>query len=154
MNKNLLITALILCFAYFSYGQSVIRTSEDSIKTLLIQETAAYLVLPFSEMLDKYWVLDDDSSFFISLPDGSIMSANAEVLKHFDSVPDERHTVVEKTEFNIVVVGDRAYTTHTQTVLRSGATDKQYSHELRLLRRVNGCWKIHSASGHHFIPDR
>jgi PAS domain-containing protein len=155
MNKCIIIIALILEISFVSQAQSTqLLTTEDSIKTLLINETAAYLVLPFSKMIEQYWILDEQSTFFVSLPDGNVISANDEVLRTLDLVPDERQTVVEKTDFNIVVVGDHAYVTHSQSVLRSGEVRKLYSHELRLLRRVHGVWKIHSAFGHHYLPEK
>ena len=124
---------------------------EKAIIKLIEDETKAFCKNSLADVVKMYWILDSKTIKFVSLPDGVHKESNAEDMLTETSIPPENHATFQNTEYNIGIQGDMAFLTYQQVAtLEDG--QKIYSHEMRVLERREGNWKIHIASLHLFVP--
>jgi antirestriction protein ArdC len=126
-----------------------------AIQKTIEAETQAQLTESLAEVAKKYWILDDKTVRCISYVDGTTYQHKAADLLTETEIPPVSHATFEKTNFVIEVVGDIAYVTNHQVVnLAEEGQNQQFSHEIRVLEKVNGQWKIHLLSAHQYDPTK
>lgn len=124
---------------------------EKAIIKLVEDETKAFCKLSLADVVKEFWILDSQTIKFVSLPDGLHKESNAEDMLTETSVPPENHATFANSAYNIRVSGEMAFLTYTQVAtLENGA--RVHSHEMRVMEKVEGRWKIHIASMHLFNP--
>jgi hypothetical protein len=126
-------------------------TEEEQIKKIIESETYSFLKESMSNTVSKYWILDDHTMRCISFLDGSTYQHRAEDLVQSDVVPPVGHATFKKYNIKTNIVGSIAYVTNDQEVILGDST-KQYTHELWVVEKVKGEWKIHLYTAHHFLP--
>jgi TolB protein len=146
--RNLLFPVLLL--VGFSTHLPAQSADETAIKELIQAETLAFTKEAFSEVVKKYWILDDKTFSCVTLVDGVTLLLKTEDMLAETSVPPESHATFQKTEYQVSVTGNIAYVYHHQTVKLTDSGDVINSHEVRFLEKINGQWKIHSASIHQY----
>jgi len=147
--KPLSFTLLLFLVSHPSLNSQT--DDEKAIIKLVEEETKAFCKLSLADVVKEFWILDSQTIKFVSLPDGLHKESNAEDMLTETSTPPENHATFANSDYNIRVSGDMAFLTYTQVAtLENGA--KVHSHEMRVLEKDDGKWKIHIASMHLFNP--
>jgi hypothetical protein len=148
---SLLIAIFLPCLIW---GQAPsVLDEEVAIRTMLQKETEAFTKKSLADVAQEFWLLDDKTLLLVTFPDGTHLSHKAADLLLLTDAPPEGHATFEKSEHKITIMNDLAYDTHDQTVILEDGS-RQYSHEIRILRKINGVWKIHISSVHQFgLPE-
>ncbi len=146
--KNLcLIFAFAVLSPIFLYAQSA---DEVAIKRLLENETKDFLIMPLSELVQKYWKLDDHTCLLVTEYDGNIIRMNKDVLLSIKDLAFPAETDVVKAEHFVHINGDFAFASHEQIFVDRKSKLKVFSHEIRVLNKVEGVWKIHVSNVHQY----
>lgn len=96
------------------------------------------------------WQVQPYSRALISLEDGTHMDLRAETLKQSSELTPTGVTSTN-TNYRISIGGDKAWSSHDQENTNKEGT-KSYSHEMRLLEKIGGAWKIVGMSVHMYKP--
>ena len=100
----------------------------------------------------SFWILDDYTIVNVTLVDGVTLQLSKDDLLADDIVPPPNHATFVKSNHKVRVVGSMAFESHDQIVtLEDGS--KVISHELRILEKVAGVWKIHASSVQQYRPN-
>ncbi len=145
------VTIGVLCtlwLPYLTLGQS---TDEQSIKSLLEQETKDFSTMTLSDLVRKHWIMDDKTIMNVTLVDGNHICYRLEEILTFDKLTSGDVPKIEKYDYKFSVIGNAAFVTFSQKVV-TGENDAVYSHECRFLEKVDGSWKIHASSVHQYTP--
>jgi hypothetical protein len=146
-------TLLILFFevsAIFSYAQSA---DELAIKLTIEAETVAYLGKPFSKVLEEFWIVDDNTTIDASTPDGvHLHLTKVELLQMSDIIPESGQSATKKYDYHVLIDGNTAYVTFSQEVNMLEDGQKIYSHEIRILKKIDEKWRLHNSSVHQYLP--
>jgi hypothetical protein len=132
---------------------SVMQRDTQAIRLVLEAETKDFLKMPLADLTAKYWLMDSLTQMAVSLLDGAHFVYSNELLSqatqkiHDQEVYKEFH----KSNYNIYWHGNSAFVTNDQYFVRLDNT-KVYSYEMRVMKKVNGEWKIHLSSVHQFTP--
>ena len=150
MYKLILLTiAFVSCILPSSYGQS---NEETAILNVIQQETNDFTKLPFNEVAKKYWILDDKTFICATGQNGDVNFLTKDDMASNDQIAPEDKSIVEKTNYRIIVNGNMATVYHHQKVTLVDYNITLYSHEIRILEKVDGQWKIHCSSVQHYLP--
>ncbi len=157
LNKLIMQKVLLLTFAIVSciiiippvYGQN---SEETAILSVIQQETDDFTKLPFNEVAKKYWILDDKTFICATGQNGDVSFLTKDDMASNNQMAPEDKTIVEKTNYRIIVNGNMATVYHHQKVTLVEYNIILYSHEIRILEKVDGLWKIHCSSVQHYLP--
>ena len=141
---------LVFCFfiPFLIFGQSA---EEAAIKNLCVAETTAFCKMSISDVVKTYWIVDDKTIMNVSMPDGTHIQLSGADALNDTNVPPENHATFKNSEYKFSIYGDIAVVTYTQEVtLAEGG--RVNSHEMRVVEKVNGEWKLHISSVHQFVP--
>jgi hypothetical protein len=137
--------AVLFRFPLFAQSQD-----ELAIQTLLENETKDFLVIPLSEIVKKYWKVDDQTLLILMEPDGQLSELNSDILLSIKDLPFPSETEIIKTEHFIHINGNNAFASHEQIFVDKKTRSKIFSHEIRVLEKVDGAWKIHVSNVHQY----
>jgi hypothetical protein len=127
-----------------------LQDEETVIRAMLQRETEAFTRMSIADLVQEFWLLDDKTLLLVSLYDGTHLAYKKDDLLQNTEVPPEGHASFVKSEHKITIIGDLAYDTHEQAVELEDRS-KLYSHEIRILRKVKGEWRIHVSSVHQYV---
>jgi ketosteroid isomerase-like protein len=145
--------AFYTLFLLFSTPLCAQQSEDQRIEQVIRNESKALDSMSFAEVVKRYWLLDDHTLQIITFKDGFTQTKRVKDLLEVTLAADPGHATVEKTQFESTVSGDVAYSYHHQLVTIHETGEKIYSHETRILRRVNGRWLIHVAIVQQYTPD-
>ena len=129
-----------------------IALDEAAVKNTVEQETIDFSLMSFAEVARKHWILDEKSYMCVTHSDGyTNIQRKEELLARDQAVPQDQVTT-EKTNFSVVLNGNMATAYHHQVVTFVETGDKLFTHEIRILEKVEGVWKIHCSSIHQYTP--
>ncbi len=161
MKKKIWVLALFTLNVMILLGQnkedSKISTQQYSLEEkaviqVILDETEDYTKMSFADLARKYWILDDKTYMCVAHLDGiNFMQYKDELLARNEIAPADQ-VKVEKSNFNVLVNGNMATIYHNQVVTILETGDKSYSHEIRILERVDGVWKIHCSTVVQYLP--
>lgn len=144
-------TQILLAFTFLpltiTFGQNA---EEEAIKALIEAETQAFVNHSFADVAKMYWIMDAKTILNVTGPDGSHVQILAEEIQERTDAPPPNHAKVVKSNFHYIINGNMAaaYNDQVVTINESGFT--LYSSEVRIMEKVNGMWRIHLSSVHHF----
>ncbi len=147
-------TLTLLAFVLLCHSAYSQNPEENAIKALIEAETQAFVNKSFAEVAKLYWIMDDKTMLNVTGPDGYHLQILAPEIAERTDAPPPNHAVVEKSNFHFIVNGDMAVATNDQVVSINESGFKLYSSEVRFMEKIDGMWKIHQSSVHHFEPDR
>jgi hypothetical protein len=151
---------ILLFFLSFQYVKAqeidvhtLMQQDTQAIRLVLEAETTDFLKMPLAELTQKYWLLDSMTLMAVSLLDGSKKVFDQQSFaKASTKIPSQNiYKEYHKSNYNIYWHGESAFVTNEQYFIRQDGT-KVYSHEMRVMRKVDGLWKIHLSSVHQFTP--
>lgn len=146
MKKYLIGSALLLSTSFSAIAQ----TEEEQIRQTIEAETAAFVNLSFAQVAERYWIMDDRTILNVTGPDGDCLQVDRLAIESRTEVPPPDHAQALKTNFQYLIRGNMAFVTCDQTVSFPDSTFKLLSHEFRVMEKVNGQWRIHQMSVHHY----
>ena len=124
---------------------------EATLKGIIESETEAFTRMSFADVAKTFWLLDDLTLFNASA-DGMCMQIRKEDFLQNTNVPPAGHATVVKSNYRYIVNGDLASATYDQVVSIVETSDKLYSREMHIFKKVDGVWKIYQSSVHRFTP--
>lgn len=128
------------------------KPEETQIKNVLEDAAHAFLKESLTAVAQKYWIIDSSTVRSISFLDGSTYQLRGSDLEYADEIPPEGHAELRRYNYKIYINGDFAFVTNDQEVTLASNANKQFTHELWVLEKVSGNWKIHVQTVHHFNP--
>lgn len=138
---SLLLTTSVL------YSQAI---EEAAIKAVIEAETQAFVNKSFAEVARLYWILDEKTLLNVTASDGTDVQVVADDIRSRQEVPPPNHALVEKSNFRFIINGNMAAATNEQVVTIQETGFKLYSSEVRFMEKVDGQWRIHRSSVHHY----
>ncbi|HEY0434129.1 MAG TPA: hypothetical protein VGC95_09670 [Chitinophagaceae bacterium] len=147
MKKLLLFTASI--FAIMSVmGQASNDTSQ--IKALLEKESATWRSGDLKAHADC-WHIQPYSKILVSLADGKCYDVPAETIMHPAQGMMGNGGISVNTNYLFSIHGDNAWVSHDEKSTGKDGT-VTYSHEIRMLEKINNVWKLVAQSIHIYQP--
>ena len=125
-------------------------TEEDAIRSVIEAETHAFVNKSFAEVARLYWILDEKTLLNVTATDGTDVQVVADDIRSQTDAPPPNHALVEKTNFRYIINGNMAAATNEQVVTIKESGYKLYSSEVRFMEKVDGQWRIHRSSVHHY----
>jgi hypothetical protein len=123
---------------------------EVAIQQLLESETKDFLAMPMSEVAKRHWKLDDQTLMVVTKHDGSRIERGRDSILAVKVRRFPAPTDVVKTDHFVHINGTSAFASHEQIFIDRQTGDKTYSHEIRVLAKVDGAWKIHVSNVHQY----
>jgi hypothetical protein len=128
------------------------QTDEEAIVQLLEAETAYFLDHSMAEVVQQFWVLDEHTR--MNIFNGTnliVLTLDKEDMLAMTEKPPASHATIQKSNHKVYVNGNMGFESHDQLATMQDGY-RQISHELRILERVNGVWKIHVSTVQIFSP--
>lgn len=148
MNPRILFITLLFLSPSLIFSQSA---DESAVKTVMEAYGTAAGTQSWSDLAKTYWILDNNTIVYSSFMDGAFVELHADQMKVSTDLPADAPATVQQSNHLIVVSGNIASVSFDQ--LRTGANGaKVYSHEMALLEKVDGAWKIHLSTIHRYLP--
>jgi hypothetical protein len=123
---------------------------ETAIKQVIEAETRAWNAADMAAF-QACWHIQPYSVAILSLLDGTHVKLTSEMMKAPNQeVMGGRATAVN-TNYQIGIMGNSAWSSHDQVTTAPNG-QKSYTHELRMLEKINGAWKITGISVHEYKP--
>lgn len=126
------------------------ETDEQLIRQVLDNETMAFSKQSLAAVAKKYWIIDSNTVRCISFLDGSTYILRGPDFEFLDEDPPAQHAVFRRYDYRVYINGNFAFVTNDQEVTLEGEQPQQYTHELWALEKIDGLWKIHLQTVHHF----
>jgi hypothetical protein len=144
----------LACFFSILFLTASAQTAEEKeIEAFIRSETAALDTFPFSVVVRRFWLLDDKTLQCITFGDGFARISRKDDLLVVNEEAPSNHATVEKFNFVTTVTDQVAYNYHEQIVTIGETGQKIYSHEMRVLKKVEGRWRIHMSSVQQYQPN-
>jgi antirestriction protein ArdC len=140
----------LICILLFACQLLAQTADETAIKAVIEAETTAFCKVSMADVVKQFWILDDKTVMCASQVDGTMVLYHAAELLEQTEAPPENHATFQNSNYQIYITGNLAVVNHDQVVTLEGAAGKQYSHEIRVMEKVNGVWKIHVSSVHKY----
>ena len=142
--KSALTFCLLLMFTY-SHSQSV----DDSVSVVKLLEKAATTfrsgdAKPYTDC----WKIQPYSIIFISTADGKAITIPAEALAKSSSAMGQGGFATA-TNYRMSLHNDNGWTSFDEVSTAKDGT-KTYSHEMWMVEKINGNWKLVAASMHFY----
>ena len=137
---------MLLITTYTTHAQSINDTT--AIKQLLDKESATWRSGDAKAHADC-WHLQPYSKILVSTADGKALDIPASVITTPPAGMMGKGGTSERSNYTFSVHGDNAWVSHDEV---STAADgaKSYSHEMRMLEKINGEWKLVAQSIHAY----
>jgi hypothetical protein len=147
-SKIALLVFGVVLFATSLFSQ---EKDEEAIEQLLKNESEAFTQQPIAEIVQEFWLLDEQTLMSVTLHDGQVIHDNKEaLLKQTVLYPSDKVKDLTKTDHFIHINGNMAFASHEQEMTYVDTNLKLYSHELRILQKTEKGWKIHISSVHQY----
>ncbi len=137
--KALFLLALSL-YSFHAFSQN---KEEAAIIKLFVKESTTYRTGD-GKGHASCWAIKPYSRVFVSTPNGQSMVIPAEQLS------DTTHLgsgTFENSNYNFSIHGDNAWVSHDEVSIDPKG-NKTYSHEIKMVEKIKGEWKIVAASIH------
>ena len=124
---------------------------ENDIKTMLNAAAAASGTQSWAEVSKNYWILDNSTTYYCSYSDGSFVEMYADQMKASTATPVDAPATTQLSNYQIVVSGNAASVAYDQQ-RNSANGEKIFTHEILLVEKTGGSWKIHLSTVHRYVP--
>jgi hypothetical protein len=133
-------------------GMNALAQSGDTlqIRQLLEKESATWRSGDVKAHEDC-WHIQPYSKILVSTPSGQCFDIPAESIVHPSpsSIGKGGHSI--NTNYKFSIHGDNAWVSHDETSTAKDGT-VSYSHEIRMLEKIGGQWKLVAQSIHVYVP--
>lgn len=121
-----------------------------AIQQVLEKESATWRAGDFQGHSDC-WHIQPYSRILISTPTGETIDVPPAVMKDPNAKMGDGGSSVN-SNYKMSIHGDQAWVSHEE-VSTAKDGEKSYSHEIRMLEKVEGEWKLVGQSLHFYIPE-
>jgi hypothetical protein len=144
-----LFLSIALLSATAVFAQSA---DEAAIKKVIEAETAAFQVGEL-ELWKSFWQIQPYTRALSTRADGVHFDITQEMLKNPPQGVLGRGSSCVNTNYliHISTNGDMAWSSFDQVETRKDST-KAYAHQMRILEKINGAWKLVGSSVHWYKP--
>lgn len=139
---------LFLCISFASHAQKMDDTT--AIKQLLDKESSTWRSGDVKAHADC-WHVQPYSKMLVSTADGKALDIPASVMINPPAGMMGKGGTSERSNYTFSIHGDDAWVSHDE-VSTSADGIKSYSHEIRMLEKINGEWKLVAQSIHAYKP--
>ena len=142
--KNVITTLLLLpisiaCFCQYTPNEkAIIRVLEQESATWRSGDVAAHAAL---------WKIQPYSRILVSTPDGKTYDVPPASMLHPNRKDMDLGGTSVNTGYRMKVYGNNAWVSHDEESTSKDGK-KTYSHEIRMLEKINGNWKLVGQSIH------
>ncbi len=144
---------LLFCFATFAATTQAQTTNDTiAIKQLLAKEAATWRSGDVQAHA-ACWHIQPYSQTLVSTPDGKAFLVPASAMADPAKNVGGKGGYATASNFNFSIHGNDAWVSHDEISTAVDST-KSYSHELRILEKINGEWKLVAQSIHVYQPLR
>ncbi len=126
-------------------------TDENAIKAVIEKETTSWLAAD-AESWGNCWEIRPYTRVMVSEANGKYHAISPEQLRQAKQYMGGGGKS-DNSNYNIVITNATAWATYDQ-VKTNDKGDKNYSHELRILEKIAGNWKIVTQCVFHYDPNR
>jgi hypothetical protein len=144
--KSLIKVLIISLLAINSFAQSA---DEKAIKEVIERETATWRAGDAKGHADC-WEVRPYSRVFVSLLDGTHIDVKPETMKQSSEAMGGGGSSLN-SNYKIAVNGNSAWANFDEETTNKDGL-KGYSHEMRMLEKISGKWKIVGESVHYYKP--
>jgi hypothetical protein len=123
---------------------------DAAIRELLEKESATWRAGDFDAHA-ACWHIQPYSRIVVSTADGKTIDVPPQLMKDPQAAMGEGGSSVN-SNYRMSIDGDRAWVTHDEVSTAKDGGDT-YSHEFRMLEKVEGQWKLVAQSIHQYIPE-
>jgi len=143
--KSILIAFFVL--SGLSCTQNMDETT--AIQALLEKESATWRAGDFKAHADC-WQIRDYSKILVSTTKGQTFDVPPALMKDPSATMGDGGSSVN-SNYKMSIHGDHAWVSHDEiSTAKDG--EKTYSHEIRILEKVDGQWKLVAQSIHAYLP--
>ncbi len=144
-------SALLLLFTFIFFNCRSPMDDATAIRQLLEKESATWRAADFQGHSDC-WHIQPYSKILISTTTGATYDVPPALMKDPNAKMGDGGTSAN-SNYNLSIHGDYAWVSHDEV---STAKDGQntYSHEIRILEKVEGKWKLVGQSIHMYVPEQ
>lgn len=146
--KKIILNLFFVSITTLVFAQNV---DETAIKTVIEKETASWLAAD-ADGHASCWEIKPYTRLFVSEADGKHHVISPEMLRNAKQYMGGGGKS-ENSNYNIVVNNLTAWATYDQ-VKTTEKGEKNYSHEVRMLEKIAGNWKIVAECVFHYDPNR
>ncbi len=151
LSKHMKFSLIFFAITLYSITPAFSQNPEEvAIRALIEAETQAFVNHSFADVAKMFWIMDDKTMLNVTGPDGSHVQILAEEILERTDAPPPNHAKVVKSNFHYMVNGNMAAAYNDQVVTIQETGFILYSSEVRIMEKVDGIWKIHLSSVHHF----
>lgn len=136
-----------LClFSFLLFACHNPANEEDAIKKVLEQESATWRAGDVKGHA-ALWKIQPYSAIYVSTPDGKTFDVPPSAVINPDPKDMDLGGTSVNSNYKIKVYGDNAWVSHDEEST-SKEGEKTYSHEMRMLEKIDGQWKLVGQSIH------
>jgi hypothetical protein len=103
--------------------------------------------MSFADLVKNFWIEDEHTCMLLTLAGGNVSRIDTAAIHEMNDIPEENNAIVKKYNYRIDITDEVAYATFEQSILFVDGS-QIFSHEMRILRKKEGVWKIHVSSVH------
>ena len=142
----------LLFLSLFAMAAANAQNNNDTIaiKQLLAKEAATWRSGDIKAHA-ACWQIQPYSETTVSTPDGKSFVVPASVMANLTTNVGGKGGYAIASNFNFSIHGNDAWVSHDEVSTAADST-KSYSHELRILEKINGEWKLVAQSIHVYKP--
>jgi|SRR5579871_1747176 len=144
---------LISCFCIIMIAAISLHAQTDdttAIKLLLEKESSTWRAGDVQGHADC-WHIQPYSKILVSTPDGKCFEVPPSLMIHPSSNAMSKGGSSTRSNYNFSVHGDNAWVSHDETSISKDG-NISYTHEIRMLEKINGEWKLVGQSIHVYKP--
>lgn len=141
----------IIILSYFTFFASCTAPMDDTlaIQQLLEKESATWRAGDFQGH-SECWHIQPYSKILVSSLSGKNFDVPPALMKDPNASMGDGGTS-SNSNYKMSIQGDHAWVSHDEvSIAKDGA--KTYSHEIRMLERIEGHWKLVAQSIHEYAP--
>ena len=148
--KHLQLLCIAFSIATVMKAQSVNDTS--AIKQLLEKESATWRSGDIQAHADC-WQIQPYSKILVSTPEGKSFVVPPQLMIHPPTGMAGKGGSSMNSNYTFSIHGNDAWVSHDEeSTTKDGV--KNYTHEIRILEKINGQWKLVAQSIHVYKPDK
>ena len=142
---------LLLCLLLATLLQAQSVNDTTAIKQLLDKESATWRSSDAKAHADC-WHMQPYSKILVSTPDGKALDVPASLMLTPPAGMMGKGGTSERSHFTFSIHGSNAWVSHDEVSTAVDGT-RSYSHEMRILEKIDGEWKLVAQSIHVYKPD-
>jgi hypothetical protein len=140
----------VACCLIASMGALAQTNDTLAIKQLLEKESATWRSGDTNAHA-ACWHIQPYSKILVSTPSGQCLDIPPESIVHPSATVTGRGGTSTNSNYNFSIHGDNAWVSHDEKSTAKDGTIS-YSHEIRILEKINGQWKLVAQSIHIYVP--